>query len=166
MVRKVYAYPGVASAEIQISVGRGFLKVAFAGGYVDKKMGRPAIYATSDPVTQAIIENSDLFGRRIFIKDITGTPDVKPAAPAPKPVAAVAVPAPVEVEEPAEEAADEEEQAESVEVVEHPEVTALDEAIAILKKIPGVKAAMLRSKVSIKRVAASNGISFPNLDLE
>lgn len=155
MVRKVYAYPGIASGDILIKVGmKAHIRVPFAGGYLDKKMTRPATYATADPVMQQIIENSELFGRRIFIKNTYGNP-VEPVEPAVKeePVAE----APAVAAEPV---------AEEKTITEYPEVTTWEEAVKVLKSIPGVKVASLRTPASTKKVAALNGVVFPNYNFD
>lgn len=148
MTRKIYSYPGISNGEIQIKAGKALIKVTFSNGYLDKKMNRPATYSTGDPVMQQIIENSDLFGKRIFLyKEFSdGTPNVQ-ASPRMNQ-------ANVNKVEPAE--------TELKEVVEYPEVTSFEGAVAVLKSLPGVKATSLRTVESALKVAASKGISFPN----
>ena len=153
MVRKVYAYPGIASGDILIKVGlKAHIRVPFANGYLDKKMSRPATYATGDPVMQQVIENSDLFGRRIFLQNTYGAPESEQQVAA-EPVAAPNA-EPVNDDPIAPEAK------------EFPEVTTFEEAAAVLKGIPGVKAASLRTPSSAKKVAAINGVVFPNYNFE
>ena len=48
----------------------------------------------------------------------------------------------------------------------HDEVDSFESAVAVLKAIPGIKAASLRTPASAKRIAESNGIVFPNYDFE
>lgn len=142
MIRKVYSYPGIAAGDVQIRVGKALIKVPFANGYLDKKMSRPAVYSTGDPVMQSIIESSDLFGRRIFLQNTYGSEDVGPAP----------------VEEPTNVTVD----AASV----YPEVTNWEEAVKVLKAIPGVKVTSLRTPDSAKKVAESHGVVFPNYNFE
>lgn len=144
MILKTYAYPGITSGEIQIKVGRALIRVPFVNGYLDRKMSRPATYSTYDPVMQSIIESSDLFGRRIFLKDITGTPEENKAEQKPAKVAETpALP---------------EEQS-------FPDVTTYEEVLAVLKA-NGAKAVQLRSQVSAKRFAETKNIKFPNFSFE
>lgn len=164
MVRKVYAYPGIASGDILIKVGlKGHIRVPFANGYLDKKMSRPATYATADPVMQQIIERSDLFGHRIFIHSTYGTPDTTPVESAPKSEAVAIAQDPEEV--PAEETTTSADPSETS-AAEYPEVTTWEDAVKILKAIPGVKVASLRTPASAKKVAALNGVVFPNYNFE
>ncbi len=151
MTRKIYSYPGISNGEIQIKAGKALIKVTFSNGYLDKKMNRPATYSTGDPVMQQIIENSDLFGKRIFLyKEFSdGKPNVQAS-----PRMNRANVNKVEHAEPAEPAPEE--------VVEYPEVTSFEGAVGVLKALPGVKATSLRTVESALKVAASKGISFPN----
>ena len=154
MTRKIYSYPGISNGEIQIKAGKALIKVTFSNGYLDKKMNRPATYSTGDPVMQQIIENSDLFGKRIFLyKEFSdGKPNVKAAPGINRANVNKVEPAePTGTAEPAPE-----------EVVEYPEVTSFEGAVAVLKALPGVKATSLRTVESALKVAASKGISFPN----
>lgn len=146
MIRKVYSYPGIAAGDVQIRVGKALIKVPFANGYLDKKMSRPAVYSTGDPVMQSIIESSDLFGRRIFLQNTYGnTYGSEGVEPAP-------------VEPPTNVTVD----AASV----YPEVTNWEEAVKVLKAIPGVKVTSLRTPDSAKKVAESHGVVFPNYNFE
>lgn len=159
MVRKVYAYPGIASGDILIKVGlKGHIRVSFSNGYLDKKMSRPATYSTGDPVMQQIIENSDLFGRRIFLQNTFGSEDA--------PAGAVATSGYVQVVDESNTAAGSIESATLTVSTEYPEVTTWEEAVKVLKAVPGVKVASLRTPASAKKVAAINGISFPNYNFD
>ena len=152
---KVYSYPGLTAGIITIPVGRTAIKIEFSKGYFDKKLRKPALYSTSDKVEQQIIENSPLFGKRIFLYRTYGQPeevveerkvqthaDVPSQTPADVPSQAPAV----------------------KETTEYPEVTTYEDAIAVLKGIEGVKATQLRSRVSAKSVAEVHGIIFPNFE--
>lgn len=152
---KVYSYPGLTAGIITIPVGRTAIKIEFSKGYFDKKLRKPALYSTSDKVEQQIIENSPLFGKRIFLYRTYGQPEevveerkVQTPADAPS-QAPVDAPSQTQVVK---------------ETTEYPEVTTYEDAIAVLKGIEGVKATQLRSRVSAKSVAEVHGIIFPNFE--
>lgn len=152
---KVYSYPGLTAGIITIPVGRTAIKIEFSKGYFDKKLRKPALYSTSDKVEQQIIENSPLFGKRIFLYRTYGQPEevveerkVQTSVDAPSQAPADA-PSQTQV---------------AKETTEYPEVTTYEDAIAVLKGIDGVKATQLRSRVSAKSVAEVHGIIFPNFE--
>lgn len=152
---KVYSYPGLTAGIITIPVGRTAIKIEFSKGYFDKKLRKPALYSTSDKVEQQIIENSPLFGKRIFLYRTYGQPEevveerkVQTHADAPSQTPADAPSQTPVVKE----------------TTEYPEVTTYEGAIAVLKGIEGVKATQLRSRVSAKSVAEVHGIIFPNFE--
>ena len=152
---KVYSYPGLTAGIITIPVGRTAIKIEFSKGYFDKKLRKPALYSTSDKVEQQIIENSPLFGKRIFLYRTYGQPEevveerkVQTPADAPSQTSADAPSQTPDVKE----------------TTEYPEVTTYEDAIAVLKGIDGVKATQLRSRVSAKSVAEVHGIIFPNFE--
>ena len=152
---KVYSYPGLTAGIITIPVGRTAIKIEFSKGYFDKKLRKPALYSTSDKVEQQIIENSPLFGKRIFLYRTYGKPEevveerkVQTPADAPSQTSANAPSQTPAVKE----------------TTEYPEVTTYEDAIAVLKGIEGVKATQLRSRVSAKSVAEVHGIIFPNFE--
>lgn len=152
---KVYSYPGLTAGIITMPVGRTAIKIEFSKGYFDKKLRKPALYSTSDKVEQQIIENSPLFGKRIFLYRTYGQPEevveerkVQTSVDAPSQTTADA-PSQTQV---------------AKETTEYPEVTTYEDAIAVLKGIEGVKATQLRSRVSAKSVAEVHGIIFPNFE--
>ena len=152
---KVYSYPGLTAGIITIPVGRTAIKIEFSKGYFDKKLRKPALYSTSDKVEQQIIENSPLFGKRIFLYRTYGQPE--------EVVEERKVLTPTDA--PSQAPADAPSQAPAVkETTEYPEVTTYEGAIAVLKGIEGVKATQLRSRVSAKSVAEVHGIIFPNFE--
>ena len=152
---KVYSYPGLTAGIITIPVGRTAIKIEFSKGYFDKKLRKPALYSTSDKVEQQIIENSPLFGKRIFLYHTYGQPE--------EVVEERKVQTPADA--PSQTPADAPSQAPAVkETTEYPEVTTYEDAIAVLKGIEGVKATQLRSRVSAKSVAEVHGIIFPNFE--
>lgn len=157
MVRKVYTYPGKANIVVPIPCGRAFIYVTFKDGCLDRKQARPASYSTGDPVLQTIIENSPQFGHRIFLRNTFEIPGTAPKKVAAKPATVQAED--VEQEYPAGEE-------KSPEVQEYPEVKSFEEAVAVLKAIPGVKVASLRTPASAKKVAALNAVHFPNYNFE
>ena len=152
---KVYSYPGLTAGIITIPVGRTAIKIEFSKGYFDKKLRKPALYSTSDKVEQQIIENSPLFGKRIFLYRTYGQPE--------EVVEERKVQTPADA--PSQTSANVPSQAPAVkETTEYPEVTTYEDAIAVLKGIEGVKATQLRSRVSAKSVAEVHGIIFPNFE--
>lgn len=152
---KVYSYPGLTAGIITIPVGRTAIKIEFSKGYFDKKLRKPALYSTSDKVEQQIIENSPLFGKRIFLYRTYGQPE--------EVVEERKVQTPADA--PSRTLADAPSQTPAVkETTEYPEVTTYEDAIAVLKGIDGVKATQLRSRVSAKSVAEVHGIIFPNFE--
>ena len=152
---KVYSYPGLTAGIITIPVGRTAIKIEFSKGYFDKKLRKPALYSTSDKVEQQIIENSPLFGKRIFLYRTYGQPE--------EVVEERKVQTPADA--PSQASADVPSQAPAVkETTEYPEVTTYEDAIAVLKGIEGVKATQLRSRVSAKSVAEVHGVIFPNFE--
>lgn len=152
---KVYSYPGLTAGIITIPVGRTAIKIEFSKGYFDKKLRKPALYSTSDKVEQQIIENSPLFGKRIFLYRTYGQPE--------EVVEERKVQTPADA--PSQTSADAPSQTPAVkETTEYPEVTTYEDAIAVLKGIDGVKATQLRSRVSAKSVAEVHGIIFPNFE--
>ena len=152
---KVYSYPGLTAGIITIPVGRTAIKIEFSKGYFDKKLRKPALYSTSDKVEQQIIENSPLFGKRIFLYRTYGQPE--------EVVEERKVQTPADA--PSQTSANAPSQAPAVkETTEYPEVTTYEDAIAVLKGIDGVKATQLRSRVSAKSVAEVHGIIFPNFE--
>ena len=153
----------MANIIVPVPCGRATINVTFKDGCLDKKQSRPATYSTGDPVMQAIIENSPQFGHRIFLRDtfdIPGTPEVK-APRASKPSFSVPAEDPTPVEGVSESASTEDSTAAS-----YPDVTTFEEAVGILKGIPGVKVANLRTPASAKKVAALNGVVFPNYNFD
>ena len=148
---------------VPVPCGRATINVTFKDGCLDKKQSRPATYSTGDPVMQAIIENSPQFGHRIFLRDtfdIPGTPEVKTPRVS---IPSVSIPAedPAPAEGVSESASTEDSTAAS-----YPDVTTFEEAVGILKGIPGVKVANLRTPASAKKVAALNGVVFPNYNFD
>ena len=152
---KVYSYPGLTAGIITIPVGRTAIKIEFSKGYFDKKLRKPALYSTSDKVEQQIIENSPLFGKRIFLYRTYGQPEEVVEERKVQ----------TSVDAPSQTPADAPSQTPAVkETTEYPEVTTYEGAIAVLKGIEGVKATQLRSRVSAKSVAEVHGIIFPNFE--
>ena len=153
----------MANIIVPVPCGRATINVTFKDGCLDKKQSRPATYSTGDPVMQAIIENSPQFGHRIFLRDtfdIPGTPEVK-APRVSKPSVSASVEDPTPAEGVSESASTEDSTAAS-----YPDVTTFEEAVGVLKGIPGVKVANLRTPASAKKVAALNGVVFPNYNFE
>ena len=148
---------------VPVPCGRATINVTFKDGCLDKKQSRPATYSTGDPVVQAIIENSPQFGHRIFLRDtfdIPGTPEMKTPRVS-LPSFSVTAEDPTPAEGVSESASTEDSTAAS-----YPDVTTFEEAVGVLKGIPGVKVANLRTPASAKKVAALNGVVFPNYNFD
>lgn len=150
---KIYSYPGISSAVINIPVGRAFVKCKFVDGNPDARIAKPAVLKTTSKAVQQIIEHNPMFGKTIFLYAAIGEEEVEEE---------VAVPIPASTPKPAISVAPEA----SVEEVEYPEVTNWEEAVALLKSLPGVKAQQLRTVPSAMRVAKAHGVVFPNYNFE
>ena len=133
---KVYGIHGQTTAIVKIPVNdnSAWLEVEFRRGRIGAGMqNRPATYPTTDPVVQAVIENSPYFGRMISIVRVVNdekrpSPEIPGFSP----------------------------------VIPHPEVLGKEDAVAFLKA-NGAKAVNLKDDESIKKYAAKIGVSFPNL---
>lgn len=64
---KVYGIYGRTTAELSIPVGKATLPLVFERGCLDRKNFRPAVFMTSKPAIQDMIENSPLFGKTIVL---------------------------------------------------------------------------------------------------
>ena len=139
---KIYGMPGKTSAIINIPFnrGKGNLNVEFTRGCIDRKNYRPATYRCDNAIEQAIIESSQDFGKNILLLQTIG--DAETAT------------APVKKD------------TEPQETRQYPDVTSYEEAVAILKSIPGVKAVQLRNPELVKKLAATKGIEFPNYNFD
>ncbi len=142
-MRKVYSFPGITSGVVQVPVGKSHVCLNFAKGCQDRKRYSPAVFTTEDATLQAIIENSTMFGSRIFLYKAYGE----------------------EASESELSSADFDEQSSS-ESKSYPEVTKWADAVRILKSIPGVEMSQLKTKESAKKVAASMGVVFPNYSFD
>ncbi len=143
-MRKVYSFPGITSGVVQVPVGKSHVCLNFAKGCQDRKKYRPALFTTEDATLQAIIENSTMFGSRIFLHKAYGEEEADVVLSAD----------------------DFDAQSSSAEDKSYPEVTKWADAVRILKSIPGVEMSQLKTKESAKKVAASQGIVFPNYSFE
>ena len=73
-MKKRYDVRGMMEWHTEFRAGRSRLKVSFTGGHVCGGAATPASFETSDPVVQAIIENSSAFkGGRIRIGSVMDT---------------------------------------------------------------------------------------------
>ena len=134
---KVYGISGQTTAIVRIPLneGKAYLECEFRHGHIGSgPNARPATYPTSDPATQAIIESSGFFGKRIKLIRVMNDDQPKPTFENP------AYPS----------------------VVAHPEITCKEEAVAYIKK-NGAKAKDFRNDEAIQEFAAKIGVSFPNL---
>ena len=136
MLRKTYGVPGKIETVMVLKSGKNDVVINFKGGSIVDFARHPASYATTNPIHQAIIENSAEF-KRGEIK-LLGVIEVGGNATAAAPKKSGAG------------------------VKEYPEVTKTQEAIEVLKEY-GVDAADVKTKADAKRFAAEKNISFPNL---
>lgn len=143
---KVYGIAGKTCANIKLSVGKASLQLEFTKGCLDRKNYRPATYTTGDATLQAMIENSPMFGRLIFIHRVyldSADASVKKAAEETAPAASGKA----------------ETGAKAGQVYE--DVTTYEEAITKLKSL-GAKATNLSSVENIKKYMKNRNIVFPN----
>ncbi len=134
MLRKTYGVPGKIETVMVLKSGKNDVVINFKGGSIVDFARHPASYATTNPIHQAIIENSAEF-KRGEIK-LLSCIEIGETAAAPKKSGAG--------------------------VKEYPEVTGTQKAIEVLKEY-GVDAASVKTKADAKRFAAEKNISFPNL---
>lgn len=141
MITKTYGIYGRTTAVLRIptSKGKAFIEVTFDRGVPNAGPNyRPATFSTSDPVVQAIMEQSSMFGSVYTIyrimRDDKETAKAAPSA-APK---------------------------KNIEPLEGIETK--EEAVAYLKS-KGAKATNLKDNESILKYAEKIGVSFPNLSL-
>lgn len=138
---KVYGIYGRTTAVVRVPVGKGkaFMQIEFSRGVPNAGPNyRPATFATSDPVTQSILEKCSLFGSLYTIyRIVVDTPAVPANAKKP---AKAAAPEPMEG------------------------ITTKEEAVEFLKG-KGAKASNLKDADSILKFAEKIGVSFPNLTL-
>ena len=153
----------MANIIVPVPCGRATINVTFKDGCLDKKQSRPATYSTGDPVMQAIIENSPQFGHRISLRDTFAIPGAREVTAPRASIPSVSVP--TEDPTPAEGVAEPASTEDSI-AASYPDVTTFEEAVGILKGIPGVKVANLRTPASAKKVAALNGVVFPNYNFD
>ena len=134
MLRKTYGVPGKIETVMVLKAGNNDVVVNFKGGSIVDFARKPASYSTTNPIYQAIIENSAQF-KRGEIK-LLGTIEVggeHHAAAAKKSGAK-----------------------------EYSEVTGTQKAIEVLKSL-GADTTSVKTKADAKRIAAELNISFPNL---
>lgn len=140
---KVYGIHGRTTALIRIPAGKSgkaYLECEFARG----RMGvgpanRPATFVTTDPVKQAIIEGSPLFGG--VIKLVRSYEEEGESQPVKTKAAE-----------------------DKVEVTAVAGVTCREEAVAYLKA-HGAKATNLKDDESIRKYMAKIGVTFPNCEI-
>ena len=136
MFRKTYGAPGKIETVMVLKSGKNDVVINFKGGSIVDFARHPASYSTTNPIHQAIIENSAEFKRgEIKLLGVIEIGDEKPASKA---------------------------AASEKDVKEYPEVTGTQKAIEVLKEY-GVDAALIKTKADAKRFAAEKNISFPNL---
>ena len=137
MLRKTYGVPGKIETVMIVKSGGVDAVINFKGGSIVDFARKPANYSTTNPIHQAIIENSVQFKRGeiklLCAFEVEG--DAQGVA-APK--------------------------KSDANVKEYPEVSKTQDAIEVLKGL-GVDAANLKTKADAKKYAAEKNISFPNL---
>lgn len=146
MTTKTYGIYGRTTAVVRIPTGSGkaFIEVEFSRGVPNAGPNyRPATFSTSDPVTQRIMENSNLFNSLYKIYKIHTEPDAVGKAP----------------KTPANAPASEVQNLEPL-----TEITTKEEVVSYLKA-KGAKAVNLKDSESILKFAAKIGVSFPNVTL-
>ena len=134
MLRKTYGVPGKIETVMVLKSGKNDVVINFKGGSIVDFARHPASYATTNPIHQAIIENSAEF-KRAEIK-LLSCIDLGETAAAPKKSGAG--------------------------IKDYPEVTGTQKAIEVLKGL-GVDTTNVKTKADAKRIAAELNISFPNL---
>lgn len=135
MLRKTYGVPGKIETIMVIKAGNTDVVINFKGGSIVDFARKPASYSTTDPIHQAIIENSVQF-KRGEIKLLSAFEVGEPTKTPTKTVGG--------------------------NTKDYPEVTSTQKAIEVLKEY-GVDAALIKTKTDAKRFAAELNISFQNL---
>lgn len=67
MTVKIYVYRNMTAANVVIMSGATPVRLNFTNGRIGNKYPCSATFRTTDPVIQAIIENSPLFNKKIFL---------------------------------------------------------------------------------------------------
>lgn len=179
VIRKTYAVRGLVEWKASIPVGRGKLIIHFTGGAFTAYGVTPAEYKTDNPAIQAIIENSAYFrnGRitlegGIPVGDVPDTARTAGAVPSPDGTAHAAAVntdnAPAVEDEvksgqaedatPAQEAG--ESAADDGPSLENMEVSCFEDARQHLMENYGYTSSAVRTKASVRKLAAANGIRF------
>lgn len=162
MLRKTYGVPGKIETVMVLKSGKNDVVVNFKGGSIVDFARHPASYATTNPIHQAIIENSVQFQRgeiKLLSSIEVADPHHEIAAAPKKNVVAPKVVAPKAAPKKAEEPKQEEPKSE---VKEFPDVTGTQAAIKVLAEY-GVDPNLVSNKTDAKRYASELNISFPNL---
>lgn len=81
-MHKTYQAPGMLDWLLSVPVGKSFVKFHFRGGFRTAIENKSALFSTSDPALQHILEHSPQF-KRGCVTLLSSTPDEK--APAPNP---------------------------------------------------------------------------------
>lgn len=158
MLRKTYGVPGKIETVMVLKSGKNDVVVNFKGGSIVDFARHPASYATTNPIHQAIIENSVQFQRgeiKLLSSIEVADQHHEVAAAQKKNVVAPKVVAPKAAPKKAEEPKQED-------VKEYPEVTGTQAAIKVLAEY-GVDPNLVSNKTDAKRYASELNISFPNL---
>ena len=65
-MRKEYAIKGIVERFVSVPLGKGTITFHFEGGALDSALSRPAIFSTTNPVEQAIIESLPEFKKGVI----------------------------------------------------------------------------------------------------
>lgn len=151
---KVYGIYGRTTVELSIPVGKATLPLLFERGCLDRKNFRPAVFMTSKPAIQDMIENSPLFGSTIVLVRTYGSDEQKAA-----PVKEEKKPA--VIRKPARRAASGSAGETADDGTAYPDVDSKAAAMAVLKGL-GAKADDLLDDDAMKAFMAKENVSFPN----
>lgn len=100
---KTYGIRGLSEWQGDVKIGSIKMRLHFTGGTASPSGAQPAYFATSDPLTQFVIENSKEYGSLITLlssRDVEGEHprEAKSAStPSPAPAASNAEPTPIAV---------------------------------------------------------------------
>lgn len=151
-VKKTYGAKGLVEWQARIPAGKSHLTINFSGGTVTAYGITPAIYATDNPVFQAIIEHSAYWreGKIILVRSVELDAEETRVQGTPAEIKETLI-------EPGQETAKEPD-AKTV------SVTSRQDAVDYLHDNFGVPVRDLRSKANISAIAKDKGIVFEGLD--
>lgn len=160
IMTKVYGIYGRTTAELSIPVGKATLPLVFERGCLDRKNFRPAVFMTSKPAIQDMIENSPLFGKTIVLVKTYGA-NVEAAPKKEEKRSIIRRPA-TRTKEVVDQPSGEEGAPEHG--ASYPDIDTKAAAAAVLKSL-GAKADDLEDDEAMKAFMEKVNVSFPNLSL-